>query len=73
MGPNTRSTVVDGLSTSAKPYIYFPFTKKRIVSIYFGRDVRIHFGVAISEGSGPPVFHIKVGASKSFGMIRQGE
>ena len=38
-----------------------PFTRKRMVSLCFGRYVRIRLGVAISEVSGPPVFHIKVG------------
>ena len=45
-------------------HIYPPFTRKRIVSLYFGRDVRTRLGVAISEVSGPPVFHIKAGASR---------
>ena len=45
-------------------HIYPPFTRKRIVSLYFGRDVRIRLGVTISELSGPPVFHIKVEASR---------
>ena len=44
-------------------HIYPLFTRKRIASLYFGRDVRTNFGLAISEVSGPPVFHIKVGAS----------
>ena len=44
-------------------HIYTPFTRKRIVSLYFERDVRTRLGVAISEVSGPPVFHIKAGAS----------
>ena len=43
-------------------HIYPPFTRKRIVSLYFGRDVRTRLGVATSEGSGPPVFHIKAGS-----------
>ena len=30
----------------------------------FGRDVRTRLGVAIFEVSGPPVFHIKVVASR---------
>ena len=42
-------------------HIYPPFTRKRIVSLYFGRDVRTRLGVAIFEVSGPPVFHIKAG------------
>ena len=45
-------------------HIYPPFTRKRIVSLYFGREVRTRLGVAISEMSGPPVFHIKAGASR---------
>ena len=45
-------------------HIYPPFTRKRIVSLYFGRDVRTRLGVAISEMSGPPVFHIKAEASR---------
>ena len=44
-------------------HVYPPFTRKRIVSLYFGRDVRPRFGVVISEVYGRPVFHIKVGAS----------
>ena len=32
-----------------------------MVSLYFGRHFRTRLGVAISEVSGPPVFHIKVG------------
>ena len=43
---------------------YSPFTRKRIVSLYFGRDVRTRLGVAIFEVSGPPVFHIKAEASR---------
>ena len=45
-------------------HIYPPFTRKRFVSLYFGREVRTRLGVAISEMSGPPVFHIKAGASR---------
>ena len=45
-------------------HLYPPFTRKRIVSLYFGLDVRTRLGVAISEVSGPPVFHIKAGASR---------
>ena len=45
-------------------HIYPPFTRKRIVSLYFGREVRTRLGVAISEMSGPPVFHVKAGASR---------
>ena len=45
-------------------HIYPPFTRKRIVSLYFGRDIRTRLGVAISEMSGPPVFHIKAEASR---------
>ena len=43
-------------------HIYPPFTRKRIVSLYFGRDICTRLGVTISELSGPPVFHIKVEA-----------
>ena len=42
-------------------HIYPPFTRKRIVSLYFGRKVRTLLGVAFFEVYGPPVFHIKVG------------
>ena len=42
-------------------HIYPPFTRKRIVSLYFGREVRTRFGVAFFEVYGPPVFYIKVG------------
>ena len=42
-------------------HIYPPFTRKRIVSLYFGREVRTRLGVAFFEVYGPPVFHIKVG------------
>ena len=45
-------------------HIYPPFTRKRIVSLYFGREVRTRLGVAFFEVYGPPVFHIKVGASR---------
>ena len=45
-------------------HIYPPFTRKRIVSLYFGRDVRTRLGVAIFEVSGPPVFHIKAEATR---------
>ena len=45
-------------------HFYPPFTRKRIVSLYFGRDVRTRLGVAIFEVSGPPVFHIKAEASR---------
>ena len=45
-------------------HIYPPFTRKRIALLYFGRDVRNRLGVAIFEVSGPPVFHIKAGASR---------
>ena len=34
-------------------HIYPPLTRKRIVSLYFGLDVRTRLGVAISEVSGP--------------------
>ena len=42
-------------------HIYPPFTRKRIVSLYFGRDVRSRLGVAIFEMSWQHVFHIKAG------------
>ena len=45
-------------------HIYPPFTRKRIVSLYFGRGVRTRLGVAISDMSGPSVCHIKAGASR---------
>ena len=44
-------------------HIYPPFTRKRIVSLCFGRDVRTRLGVAFFEVSGPSVFHIKTEAS----------
>ena len=45
-------------------HIYPPFRRKRIVSLSFRWDVLPRLGVTISEASGPPVFHIKVGASR---------
>ena len=42
-------------------HFYPPFTRKRIVSLYFGRYVRTRLGVAFFEVYGPPVFHIKAG------------
>ena len=45
-------------------HIYPPFTRKQIVSLYFGRCVRTRLIVAISKVSGPPVFHIKMEASR---------
>ena len=45
-------------------HVYHPFTRKQIVSLYFGREVRTRLGVAISEMSGPPVFYIKARASR---------
>ena len=42
-------------------HIYPPFTRKRIVSLYFGREVRTRLGVSFFEVYGPPVYHIKVG------------
>ena len=45
-------------------HIYPPFTRKRIVSLCFERDVRTRLGVAIFEVSGPSVFHIKTKASR---------
>ena len=44
-------------------HIYPPFTRKRIVSLSFGRDVRTPLVVAISEVSRLPIFHIKMGRS----------
>ena len=41
-------------------HIYPPFTRKRIVLLCFGRNVRTRLEVAISEVFGLPVFHIKV-------------
>ena len=41
--------------------IFLPLKRKRIVSLHFGRDVRTRLGIAISEVSGPLVFHIKAG------------
>ena len=45
-------------------HVYPPFTRKRIVSLSFGQDVRTRMGVAIFEVSWPPVFYIKMGASR---------
>ena len=45
-------------------HFYPPFTRKRIVSLYFGREVCTRLGVAFFEVYGPPVFHIKAGASR---------
>ena len=45
-------------------HFYPPFTRKRIVLLYFGREVRTRLGVAFFEVYGPPVFHIKAGASR---------
>ena len=42
-------------------HIYPPFTRKLIVSLYFGREVHTRLGVAFFQVYGPPVFHIKVG------------
>ena len=42
-------------------HFYPPFTRKRIVLLYFGREVRTRLGVTFFEVSGPPVFHVKVG------------
>ena len=42
-------------------FFYPPFTRKRIVSLCFERYIRTRLGVAISEESGPPAFHIKMG------------
>ena len=45
-------------------HIYPPFTRKRIVSLYFGRYVRTRLGVTISKLSGSPVFNIKTEVSR---------
>ena len=45
-------------------HVYSPFARKGIVSRYSGRDVRTRLEVAIFEAYGPPVCHIKVGASR---------
>ena len=42
-------------------HIYPTLTRKRIVSLCFGRYVHTRLGVAISEVSGPHVFYMKVG------------
>ena len=42
-------------------HIYAPFTRKRIVSLYFGQQVRTSLGVPFFEVYESPVFHIKVG------------
>ena len=44
-------------------HVYLPFTRKRTISLYFELDARTRLGVAISEVSGPPVFHLKIGPS----------
>ena len=44
-------------------YIYPPFMSKQIVWLCFGCCIHTRLGVAISEVSGPPVFHIKMGLS----------
>ena len=51
----------DNLFTYFFCQIYPPFTKIRIASLYFGRNVCTSLVVSISKVSGPPVFHIKVG------------
>ena len=38
-------------------YVCLPLTRKQIVSLSFKQDVRTRLGVAISEVSGPPLFH----------------
>ena len=45
-------------------HIYPPFTRKQIVPLYFERNVCSRLGVAICGVPGPPVFHIKMGASR---------
>ena len=42
-------------------HIYPPFTRKRSVLLYFGREVRTRLGVTFFKVYGPPVCHIKVG------------
>ena len=44
-------------------HIYPPLTINQIVLLCFGRYARTRLEVAISTVSGPPVCHIKVGAS----------
>ena len=66
-----KNSIVKQFDLETKPFflllfcfichIYPPFTRKRIVSLYFGREVRTRLGVAFFEVYGPPVFHIKVG------------
>ena len=46
-----------------KPYLSSIYEKANCIA-FFGRDVRTRLGVAISEVSGPPAFHIKTGASR---------
>ena len=45
------------------PYLSSIYEKANCIAI-FGRYVRTRLGVSISEVSGPPVCHIKVGASR---------
>ena len=45
-------------------HVYLLFRRKRIVSLSFGRDVRTHLAVAFFKVSGPPDFHIKLGATR---------
>ena len=45
-------------------HIYPSFSRKRIVSLYFGRNVRTRLGAAICDMSGPPVFHTNTEESR---------
>ena len=49
-------------SVTSIVHVYPQFTRKRVVSLSFERDVRTCLGVAIFAESEPPVFHIKVWA-----------
>ena len=44
-------------------HVYPPFTRKQIVSLSFGRGLCTRLGITVSEVPGPPLYHIKVGAS----------
>ena len=46
-------------------HIYPSLTRKGIVLLYFGREVRTRLWFAFFEVYGPPVFHIKVGIPQS--------
>ena len=56
----------DSLPSYRIVHVHPPFTRKRIVPLYFGQDVRTRLGVASFQISGPPVFHIKVGRLVKF-------